>query len=112
MTIILLFFIDFNRRFSHLFLPRDRLRRPKKGSIAFISQSGALGAAMLDWASAQNIGISKFASIGNKIDVDEIDLLNYLDKDPFTKCITIYIEGIHNGREFLNISKNIIAMFG
>jgi acetyl coenzyme A synthetase (ADP forming)-like protein len=85
-----------------LFLPKYRLRRPKQGPIAFISQSGAFGAAALDWATSQEIGISKFISIGNKVDVDEVDLLNYLADDPQTKCVTLYIEGISRGRAFLD----------
>jgi acyl-CoA synthetase (NDP forming) len=91
-----------------LFLPRYRLRRPKQGPIAFISQSGAFGSAVLDWAASQEIGISKFISVGNKIDVDEVDLLQYLADDPQTKCITIYVESINRGREFLNISSKIV----
>ncbi|MGD0331064.1 MAG: CoA-binding protein [Nitrososphaeria archaeon] len=90
-----------------LFLPRYRLRRPRGGPIAFISQSGAFGSAILDWAASQDIGISKFISIGNKIDVDEVDLLNYLSDDPLTKCIVIYVESISRGREFLEASSKI-----
>jgi acetyl coenzyme A synthetase (ADP forming)-like protein len=90
-----------------LFLPRYRLRRPKEGPIAFISQSGAFGSAILDWASSQDIGISTFISIGNKIDVDEVDLLNYLADDPLTRCITVYIESIGRGREFLEASSKV-----
>lgn len=90
-----------------LFLPRYRLRRPKEGPIAFVSQSGAFGSAVLDWAASQDIGISKFISIGNKIDVDEVDLLNYLVDDPLTKCITVYVESISRGREFLKIAREV-----
>jgi acetyl coenzyme A synthetase (ADP forming)-like protein len=90
-----------------LFLPRYRLRRPKAGPIAFVSQSGAFGSAVLDWAASQDIGISKFISIGNKIDVDEIELLNYLADDPLTKCITVYVESIERGREFLKTASSI-----
>jgi acetyl coenzyme A synthetase (ADP forming)-like protein len=90
-----------------LFLPTYRLRRPKPGPIAFISQSGAFGSAVLDWAASQDIGISKFISIGNKIDVDEVDLLNYLADDPLTKCITVYVESIERGREFLKTASRV-----
>ena len=90
-----------------LFLPRYRLRRPKRGPIAFISQSGAFGSAVLDWAASQEIGVSKFVSIGNKIDVDEVDLLEYLMDDPLTKCITIYVESISRGREFLKTASRV-----
>ena len=90
-----------------LFLPTYRLRRPRPGPIAFISQSGAFGSAVLDWAASQDVGISKFISIGNKIDVDEVDLLNYLMDDPATKCITLYLESIARGREFLEASSRV-----
>jgi acyl-CoA synthetase (NDP forming) len=92
-----------------LFLPTYKLRRPKQGSIAFISQSGAFGSAVLDWAASQEIGISKFISIGNKVDVDEVDLLNYLSEDPLTKCITLYVESISRGRQFLETASKVLA---
>ncbi len=91
-----------------LFLPTYKLRRPKKGSIAFISQSGAFGSAVLDWAASKEIGISKFISIGNKLDVDEVDLLNFLSEDPLTKCIAVYVESIGRGREFLNAASKVV----
>ena len=91
-----------------LFLPTYRLRRPKRGPIAFISQSGAFGSAVLDWAASQDIGISKFVSFGNKLDVDEVDLLRYLVDDPLTKCITVYVESITRGRPFLEIASQIV----
>jgi acetyl coenzyme A synthetase (ADP forming)-like protein len=90
-----------------LFLPRYRLRRPKRGPIAFISQSGAFGSAVLDWAASQEIGVSKFVSIGNKIDVDEVDLLEYLMDDPITKCITLYVESVSRGRDFLKTASKV-----
>ena len=91
-----------------LFLPRYRLRRPKQGPISFISQSGAFGSAVLDWAASQDIGISKFISIGNKVDVDEVDLLNYLADDLLTRCIVVYVESIKRGREFLAASSQAV----
>jgi acetyl coenzyme A synthetase (ADP forming)-like protein len=90
-----------------LFLPGYRLRRPKPGPIAFITQSGAFGSAVLDWAASQEIGISKFISIGNKIDIDEVDVLNYLVNDPLTRCITVYVESIERGREFLKTTSRV-----
>jgi len=91
-----------------LFLPTYKLKRPKRGSIAFISQSGAFGAAVLDWAASKEIGISKFISIGNKVDVDEVELMNFLLNDPFTQCITLYVESISRGRDFLNAAKEVL----
>ena len=74
---------------------------PKQGNIAISSQSGAICVVMLDWAANINIGFSKFVSVGNKLDVDEGHLLEYLRDDPLTKVIGMYIEGTDRGREFL-----------
>src|SRR3989442_4682795 len=72
---------------------------PVEGSIAFASQSGALGEAVLDYASGENIGFSKFISMGNKADVNEI--LEYLRTDPMTNVILLYIEDTIDGRKFV-----------
>jgi acetyl coenzyme A synthetase (ADP forming)-like protein len=81
--------------------------RAGRGDIAFVTQSGALGGAVLAWAIEKGIGLSKFASYGNACDVDESDLLNYLADDPQTKVITLYIEGVKNGRKFFEAAKNV-----
>lgn len=80
---------------------------PKKGEIAFISQSGALCSAVLDWAKAEEVGFSKFVSLGNKADLNEIDFLLSLVDDEETKVILAYLEGIDNGREFIRIAKEV-----
>ena len=92
-----------------LFLPRYRLLRPKRGHIAFISQSGAFGSALLDYAASQGVGISNFVSIGNALDVDAIDVLEYLEKDENTNTIMMYLEGMEEkeGRDFFNIVKRV-----
>ncbi|MHC4283164.1 MAG: acetate--CoA ligase family protein, partial [Planctomycetota bacterium] len=82
-------------------------KMPKPGSIAFISQSGALCTAVLDYADGKNIGFSKFVSFGNKADVNEIDLLNYLKNDPDTHVILMYLEDIAHGRAFLETAREI-----
>jgi len=82
-------------------------KMPKRGNIAFISQSGALCTAVLDFAQGQNIGFSKFISFGNKADVNEIDLLEYLKEDPDTHVILMYIEEITHGREFIETARRI-----
>ncbi|HUT27428.1 MAG TPA: acetate--CoA ligase [Methanomassiliicoccales archaeon] len=74
---------------------------PRQGNIAISSQSGAICVVVLDWAANINIGFSKFVSVGNKLDVDEGHLLEYLRDDPETKVIGMYIEGADRGREFL-----------
>lgn len=80
---------------------------PEKGNIAFMSQSGALGAAVLDWAAAEEVGFSHFASLGNKADVNEIDLLQAWDEDENTKVIVIYMEGIERGPEFMRVAREV-----
>ena len=80
---------------------------PRPGRIAFISQSGALCTAVLDYAAGRNIGFSKFISFGNKADVNEIDLLRYLKDDPDTDVILMYLEDITSAREFVDTARQI-----
>lgn len=80
---------------------------PSPGRIGFISQSGAMCTAVLDLAKGKNIGFSKFISFGNKADVNEIDLLDYLGKDPETDVILMYLEDITNGRKFMDVAREI-----
>jgi len=80
---------------------------PKAGNIAFITQSGALGTAILDYAKGLNIGFSKFVSMGNKAGLKEMDLLKYLKDDPVTKVIIMYVEDMSNPREFLKVASEI-----
>ncbi|MGR3220813.1 MAG: acetate--CoA ligase family protein [Candidatus Anammoxibacter sp.] len=82
-------------------------RMPHNGKIAFISQSGALCTAVLDFAAGRNIGFSKFISTGNKCDVDEIDLLEYLHEDEETEVILMYIEELKRVQDFINVAKEI-----
>ena len=85
---------------------------PKPGNIAFISQSGALCTSVLDVAAGRNIGFSKFISFGNKADVNETDLLRYLKDDPDTDVILMYIEDITDGREFIEVARDITLNTG
>jgi acetyltransferase len=79
--------------------------KPLKGSIAFVSQSGAMCCGTLDWAFREEVGFSKFINLGNKCDVDEADCLAYLQDDPLTKVIAIYVEGIKDGRKLFDAIK-------
>ncbi len=88
-----------NATFSHLM--------PPKGRIGFISQSGALGSSILDWAKTNKIGLSKFVSLGNKADISENDLFDDWESDENTKVITAYLEGVKYGREFIKISSRV-----
>lgn len=81
---------------------------PKKGNIAVISQSGGVGACILDWACFYGVGISKFAFVGDKIDVDDVELLQHLRKDKDTKVICLYMEGIKDGRKFIEEAKKTV----
>jgi 4-hydroxybutyryl-CoA synthetase (ADP-forming) len=78
---------------------------PKHGGIALVSQSGAICAATVEDAIAQGIGFSKVISMGNKVDMDENDVLELLSGDIETKVIVMYLEDIHNGRSFMEIAK-------
>src|ERR687892_1511838 len=80
---------------------------PDYGSIALVSQSGAICAATVEDAMAQGIGFSKVISMGNKVDMDENDVLELLSRDIDTKVIVMYLEDIHNGRSFMEIAKRI-----
>ncbi len=73
----------------------------KSGPIAIISQSGTVGAAIEMWAQAAQIGISGFVALGNKADVDETDLIDLFKEDPSTRVISLYIEGVRDGRRFM-----------
>jgi len=98
---------DAYSRVDTIFNPPHKQGRPEKGSIGFISQSGAFGAAMMDWASSEGIGLSRFISIGNRVDVDEVDLLDYLMKDDKTKSVAIYLEGAKRGKDLFKKLKEI-----
>ncbi len=80
---------------------------PKKGNIAFISQSGALCTAVLDFARGKGIGFSKFISMGNKAVVNELDFLRALHNDPMTDVILMYVEDIIDGQEFMRLSRQV-----
>ncbi|MEK7850343.1 MAG: CoA-binding protein, partial [Deltaproteobacteria bacterium] len=78
---------------------------PPKGKIAFFSQSGALCTAILDWAIGNNVGFSKFISLGNKADLSELELIEYLADDPETSVILGYLEGVEKGPEFMDAAR-------
>ena len=95
--------------FDTFFVEDTRIKRPKKGKIALLSQSGAISLAAMEWLSSKDIGVSKIISYGNKIDLDEIEILKELKNDENTKAIFIYMEGLKEGkgREFLEIAKEL-----
>ncbi|MDW7998191.1 MAG: acetate--CoA ligase family protein, partial [Thermodesulfovibrio sp.] len=80
---------------------------PPEGRVAFFSQSGALGVAIIDWALENNFGFSKFVSFGNKADLNETDFLEYFAKDPDTDVILGYIEDVVDGKRFIEVAKEV-----
>ncbi len=80
---------------------------PPSGPIAFMSQSGALGTAVLDMAMAGRIGFSRFVSLGNKADVNEVDLLEAWADDPDSRVILAYIEGVSDGQRFMETARQV-----
>ncbi|HVP36060.1 MAG TPA: CoA-binding protein, partial [Terriglobales bacterium] len=78
---------------------------PPDGQIAFISQSGALCSSVLDWALEEKIGFSYFVSIGNTLDVDFADLIDYIGEDENTKSIILYVESISQARKFMTAAR-------
>jgi len=80
---------------------------PLRGKIAFISQSGAIGVAALEYAAGRKIGFSKFASVGNKVDIHENHMLEALAEDPETDVILLYVENLEDPKEFINLAQRI-----
>ncbi|HEX9020873.1 MAG TPA: acetate--CoA ligase family protein [Nitrospirota bacterium] len=89
--------IDMNATFAADMLP--------KGTIGFFSQSGAMGIAIMDWAIGNEVGFSKFISLGNKADLSEIDFIEYFVNDPETNLILGYIEDVVDGRRFIEVAQ-------
>jgi len=84
-------------------------KTPEAGSISVISQSGALATAILDWAAGRQLGLGKLVSIGNKADINEIDLLKALGEDEQTGVIACYLESIVSGAEFIRVARTVSA---
>ncbi|MBA7639782.1 Peptidyl-lysine N-acetyltransferase PatZ [subsurface metagenome] len=93
--------VRLNASFSRIFPPR--------GNIAFLSQSGAMGLVILEYANDLNMGISGFVSVGNRADISSNDLLQYWEDDPTTRVILLYLESFGNPRKFSRIAKRVSA---
>ncbi|MCU0853097.1 MAG: CoA-binding protein [Thermoplasmata archaeon] len=94
-------------RLDTFFIPEEKSRRPKEGSIAMVSQSGAVSVSFLEKAAASGIGVSACVGLGNKSDINENDVLRYLAEDPATKCIAMYLESFSDGRELVGLAGKI-----
>ena len=97
--------IDAHHHLNASFAPAS----PSPGNIAFLSQSGALGCVVLDKAKGEGIGLSKFISLGNKVDLDEVDFLAMLKDDAQTDVILGYLEGIKRGRDFISVAREVTS---
>ncbi len=95
-----------DNRLDCAFQGHARMIRPKKGNVAFLSQSGTVGIAFME--SSDSFGMSKMISYGNRSDVDEADMIWYLSEDPQTKVVGLYVEGLGDGRKFMNTAKRVI----
>ena len=80
---------------------------PRAGDVAFISQSGAICAAIIDWARGQGLGFSRLISLGNQVDVNETDMLAAVAEDKHTRVLTLYIESVRDGRHFLDEASRV-----
>ncbi len=97
--------MDPRSRIDTLFLPTFKIDRPKIGGVSFMSQSGAVGSAILDLIDNEGFGLARFFSYGNASVVDECDILNYLMHDKATKVVVMYLEGIKRGRAFIETAR-------
>jgi 3-hydroxypropionyl-CoA synthetase (ADP-forming) len=95
-----------DNRLDCAFQGHQRMLRPKKGDVAFLSQSGTVGIAFME--TSDSFGMSKMISYGNRSDVDEADMIWYLSEDPETKVLGLYVEGLGDGRKFVNAAKDVI----
>ncbi len=91
------------------FLPEERMARPRRGPLSFVSQSGALLSVWLDKLARMGVGVSKAISYGNAADVNESDLLEVLGEDEETRTVAVYIEGVKDGRRFMSVIKSLVS---
>ncbi|MEM4625086.1 MAG: CoA-binding protein [Thermosphaera sp.] len=94
------------------FLPEEKMKRPPRGHVGFISQSGAFASALIDWMAYNGIGVSRAVSYGNKVDVDDVDLLKFFKDDEKTKIVLMYLEGLKTsrGKEFIRVARELVRV--
>ncbi|MFQ5963705.1 MAG: acetate--CoA ligase family protein [Candidatus Scalinduaceae bacterium] len=96
--------LDNYSNFSTSFLPWERVKRPAKGHLSILSQSGSFAICVLDMLAQEGIGVSKVVSYGNRADIGESELIEYLTADESTHVIVIYMESVDDGRRFISAS--------
>ena len=96
--------LDNYSNFSTFFLSWAKVKRPSKGYLSILSQSGSYAISMLDMLALEGIGVTKFVSYGNRADVGESELIEYLTRDDSTRVIGIYMESVDDGRRFIQVS--------
>ncbi len=90
--------------FTTSFLPWDKVERPRKGSVSILTQSGSYAVSLMDLLAQEGIGVSKVVSYGNRVDIGESALIEYLIDDDSTRVIGIYMESVDDGRRFITAS--------
>lgn len=93
-------------RFDAFFQTHERMVRPRGGNIAFTTQSGTYGCSFLE--EFEHVGVNKMISYGNRVDVDEADMIAYLARDPSTRTIAAYVEGMGDGRKFIRAARDAV----
>lgn len=96
-----------HKNLDTFFLPYERLKRPKKGNISVVSQSGAILSCLLSSIRHLKEGVSKAVGYGNAVDIDEADIFQYLEEDKHTKIVVSYIESIKDGRRFIERARSL-----
>jgi acyl-CoA synthetase (NDP forming) len=97
------------RRLDTFFIPRERLRRPKRGNVAVVSQSGAVLHCLFEIVRDWNVGISKAVGYSNAVDIDEVDLYEYLASDRRTEVVVSYVESVGDGRRFIRAATDLTS---
>jgi acetyl-CoA synthetase (ADP-forming) len=91
-------------RIDTFFTPEERVRRPKRGGLSVLTQSGSFAELIMDEMASKNIGVARIVSYGNRVDVGETDCLNFLMDDEATKVVVIYMESVDDGRRFVEVA--------
>jgi len=98
---------DSSTRLDTFFYPRDRMVRPPPGGVSFVTQSGTFGLTFLEWATNSRMGVRRLVSLGNRCDVNELDMVKYLGRDPSTKVIALHLESLTDGRQLVKEAREV-----